>query len=475
MYEQPGMVKLIYSSTFDSTVDVGMRLVEDPSLLTKSASTIFGCDYEELAPDKDHVGLHLVALGDFEHYGSNRNGDGFPKKACVTYHHTFVKNGNLYRHHRNKDPEKRLGSIVKSAYNEPMGRIELFVHAHKEKARDELHKLASEGDIPFSMACKVAFDRCSVCNTLRRSSKDENQCDHVKFNLGKVGEDGKVICTHNDEPNFFDISFVTRPADRIAWHLKAASDEIVDSIKLAEAEELWVPDHIAITSPDAQAKLDYLKKMARAEDTLRQLSGRRPTSAQERYYWELRKAASTPLSNDLIDELRKYEPEEVFYKLAKHGILLDVNAFFKYAMGLDYGRVAPYMDNVRHAVAGVYSRLVKEGRCQQACNERLFDVDLRVLRGGSIDGLLKSAANLTLVGPDMERRIIDSTINKSETGLDTGDEIVSNGTVDLLAAKYAAYKLSAVKAIASLHQDTDTDALAVIAAAQNMVRPVQEE
>ena len=469
MKDQSGMVKLIYSSTFDSTIDVGMRIVEDPSRLTKSAATIFGCDYDELVPDKDHVGLHIVALGDFEHYGSNRNGDGFPKKACVAYHKTFVKNGNVYRHHRNKDPEKRLGQIVKSAYNEPMGRIELFIHAHKDKAQDELHKLATEGDIPFSMACKVAYDRCSVCGTLRRSSKDDNQCDHVRFNLGKVAEDGKVVCTHNDEPNFFDISFVTRPADRIAWHLKAASDEVIDSVKLAEAEELWVPDHIAIASADAQEKFAYLKKIAEAETLLRKLAGDRPKTAGERYFWELRKAAAVRVPDTVISELRKYEPERVFHKLARHGILMDVDAFFKYAMGPEYDKVALHMDGVRGAVSGIYSRMLKQGACQEACNERLFDVDLKLIDTKPIDVLTKAAADLTVVGPEMEQRIIESTINKTETNLDNNDEIGSNGIVEVLAAKYAAYKLSAVKAIAKLHQNTDADALSVLAAAQNMV------
>ena len=105
------MIKLIYSSAFQDTVDVRMTVVEGRDGLMKSASTVFGCDYDDMLPDKDHVGIHVVALGDFEHYGANRNGDGFPKRACVAYHPTFVKHGNVYRHHKNKDPQKRLGQI----------------------------------------------------------------------------------------------------------------------------------------------------------------------------------------------------------------------------------------------------------------------------------------------------------------------------------------------------------------------------
>jgi len=470
------MIKLIYSSAFDTTVDVGMRLIEDPRQLSKSASTVFDCDYDTIKPDKDHLGIHLVALGDFEHYGINRNGDGFPKAACAKYHDTFVKNGALFRHHRNKDREARLGQVVKSAYNEPMGRIELFIHAHKEKARDELQKLATEGDIPFSMACKVAFDRCTVCNTLRKSSKDPDQCEHVLMNLGKVADDGKVTGTQNDEPNFFDISFVTRPADRIAWHLKAASNEIIDSVKLAEAEGIWVPDHLVIVSPEAQDKLELLKKLAEEELHYKgRVCGWIGATARQRYDWELRKAASTPMDDKLIEELRKHEPKDVFYKLASKGIIMDVRSFFKYAMGLDFGDIAGYVDQVQKRAGGVYTRMVESGRCQEACNDRLFDVDVST-GGNDVPSITtKIAEELTLVGPCMEQRIIETTIKygeefKPQIVVDTKHEIESNDTltVDALAEKYAAYKLAAIQAVRAINKNTDTDALIAIAAAQNL-------
>ncbi len=71
-----------------------------------------------------------------------------------------------------------------------------------------------------------------------------------------MAEDGKIVGTYNDEPHFFDYSIVTRPADRIAYSLKIAADEVVDSAKLAEAEGIWVPDNIAIQSKDALKKLE---------------------------------------------------------------------------------------------------------------------------------------------------------------------------------------------------------------------------
>ena len=217
------MTKLLYSADFDPIVGVGAELITRQGELTKQASTIFGKEYSDMKPDDRHVGIHVVALGDAEHYGQNRNGDLFTKKACVEYHPTFVKYGHVFRHHRNKDPETAIGEVKFAAYNEPMGRIELFIHADKEKAAPELERLEKEGEIPFSMACRVPNDRCTICGALRKHAGDESECEHVRDHLGEQYEDGRKVGTYNDEPQFFDISFVGRPADRIAWNLKVAS------------------------------------------------------------------------------------------------------------------------------------------------------------------------------------------------------------------------------------------------------------
>jgi hypothetical protein len=468
-----GLTKLIYSGVYDTGVDVGWRLIEDPAVMNKSASTVFDCDYGELAPDKDHVGLHLVALGDFEHYGSNRNGDSFPKKACIDYHDTFVKHAHVYRHHRNKDPKKSLGNIVKSAYVGPMGRVELFIHANKEKCADELEKLARDGEIPFSMACRVAFDRCSVCNTTRKSAADDSQCDHVKYSLGKVASDGKVICTHNDEPRFFDISFVGRPADRIAWHLKTASGEFMSSTKMAEEEGIWVPDSVAILSESAMSKLAVVKRLAELEGVFAKLASTQVRTYSDLYTWELRKAACGRLDEATIEELRKYEPADVFLALAKQACILDPESFYKYAMGPDYGTIEQHMDVVFDKIARVFTDIVNAGECQAICNESIFDVNpnvpdlpvaLRKLAEtiGDTHSLSKSA---------IDNRVIDTTMEEGEIkiALDSSTKIACNTcvTIDVLAEKYAAYKVAALHSI--LSQDLDTDAALTVSAAQNFV------
>ena len=830
------MTKLIYSSAFDKCADVSMHIIEDPAALTKSAGTVFGLDYDALKPDDTHVGIHVTALGDWEHYGANRNGDTFPKAACVKYHDTFVKHGQLFRHHKNKDRSNNLGNIKASAYNADMGRIELFVHANKERARDELQRLEKEGEIPFSMACfragtlivtrtgpkkiediqqgdqvlthtgrwypvgnrstretteyvvvntvswgrtalevtgnhpffaastdqflrtrkdsplhagkeyrrrhrselhhylawvpadeltaqhyigvpidrietedmsvswarvlgyyiaegsfgkgvtqftcnieddavvelpslapwtsstvtphsasdkavsvncfgtelrdkieelcgrrgenkvvpitvqhafrevkfnfvaawfngdgwqdsygmhwsthyqglavdlqrllasldipssccrvdhpedrgivvskdaveyvvsisnqysevfadiskaetieicgatkcrtfisgnylmvpvksvakvavpdpvlvynfsvagdesytvhglavhncRVPGDRCTICNNFRKNAADPNMCDHIRYELGKVFDDGKIAATHNDDPEFFDLSFVGRPADRIAWNLKLAAGEVVDSVKLAEVEGIYVPDYMAIESASGKAKLDYLKKMAVLQDDYRKWEKTACVTPTEKYFYELKKAADVRFSDGIIAELRKLEPVDAFRALAKAGCVMDIESFFKYATGPAYVEIASLMPEIKQLVPAVIRQAVKEGYCQTLCNETLFDVSAARYDRVPVD-LMQKLAEASIVGPVREERIITATLsgNLPKFAVDSNVEIGHSGVEKVaLAEKYAAYKLSAVHAILGSHTDTDVDSVVAIVAAQNLL------
>jgi len=465
------MTKLIYSGASPAELGYSIQIVEDPAKFQKTAAALGDVDYEAVWPDKDHVGIHLIALGDFEHYGSNRNGDGFPKAACVAYHHTFVKNGHLHRHHQNKDPEKRLGAIKLSVYNDPMGRIELFVHADREKAAEELTKLEKDGELPVSMACRVKFDRCNICNTLRKSASDPAMCDHVRFNLGKVAEDGRITCTHNDEPNFFDISFVFRPADRIAWSLKTAAAGDLDSVKLAEAAGIWVPEHLALDSEQAQAKRELLRKFAEMEDALFGLAQKplKDMTARERELWELRKSAATgqTLSDETIETLRRYEPADVFYHLAAENIVLDTDSFFKYAMGKDMAEIGEYVNAVKAAAAeGLFSRLEKGGAVVELCNDSFFDVGLDPLRAESIGkspraAILRERGRASFADKYASHRAVEATIEGNPAKIGKNPEFSlekrAEGVVNALATRYASYKLAAVTAVQALNSEQDAE------------------
>ncbi|MFC1453572.1 hypothetical protein ACFLQL_00140 [Verrucomicrobiota bacterium] len=454
-----GLTKLIFSDSFDPIVDVGINIVRDSKHFTKQASNVFGMDYSELKPDKDHVGIHLVALGDSEHYGGNRNGDLFPKKACIEYHDTFVKNANVFRHHKNQDKAKALGTVKVSAYNEPMGRIELFIHANKEKAAPELERLEKEGSIPFSMACRVPNDRCTICGALRKSASDPNQCSHVRDNLGDVFEDGKAVGTYNDEPTFFDISFVGRPADRIAWHLnKVATDQrIMSSVDLAVEHGIVTPSDIIPLTESGNRKYALCKSLAQYENMYEGLLKKASSHTfNERYYIELIKAADVKVADNDLEQLRDITPKKAFMKLAENGIILDVNSFFKFAFGPTYGELAPNMANIHNIIQNnMFNNLIKAGEYNRICNNSYFDVDTDncfsyITGDKKINTFIKKLAGDMSILPNwVNRRVIEKTITGYKFDKKASAEInmSDNGISKISAELYSAYKLSALDGI----------------------------
>ena len=488
-HEEEGLRKLIFSDQVPDAVEAGMHLFEDPVRLVKKASSIFKLADDKLRPPPGFVGIHTVALGDWETYGMNRNGDTFPKKACAERCQTFVTHGHVFRNHDNRDPENAIGKIAAAAYNEPMGRIELVIWADEKKAQPELHKLATEGDHPFSMACKVPNDRCTVCGQIRKSAADPNQCEHIRDNLGHILKNGQAVGTHNDLPTWFDESFVRRPADRIAWSLgKVASADDgmggLDSVKLAEASGLWVPDILEYSIPGYQDKLTILQKLARLEEHYMSNAfaiGRKGGPA-DRYLWELRKAASYTLPDATVDQLRRYDPDRVFAMMVHNGIVLDAPTFFKYAMGTDYGELAADMPAIMERTHGkLFSNLHKSGAYQRVCRNAYFDVDTNLLSAYGVGhdnelaqlGREKLASAAAFVGPVVAGRIIDVTIQGEDPGLMvTLGKVAAadNPAADRASEIYAAYKVSMVNSILSYHKKANADSLLALAAVQDLVR-----
>jgi hypothetical protein len=474
------MVKLIHSGAMPEALYSHFTVMEDPAAFTKAASG--GWDYDALKPDDKHVGIHLIALGETERYGYNRNGDGFPKTACVKYHPTFVKHGHLYEHHRNKDPQKSLGTIVKSAYNPDMGRIELFIHAHKEKAAGHLEKMAKDGEVPFSMACRVKNDRCSVCNTLRKTASDPDQCDHVRTKLGQILDDGQFVGTQNDEPKFFDISFVYRPADRIAWSLKAASadEHFDDSITMAKAAGVWVPEDLVYESRVSREKRALARDLADYERRFYNLAQCGPRTEYEHELWNIRKAASTLSFNDeQIAALRTHDPDDVLHELARNQIVMDPVSYCKYAMGDQLDKLGCSVEAVAGATNGIFNRLVDNSeKLASVCNDGFYDVQVDGTRGGlntphalrSVT--LQACPQASFATKHASYRAIVNTMEQCDAHVvepRVMSKVADSGFANVVAEKYATYKLAATHAMIQLCGTLDQERQLALLAAQNVL------
>lgn len=464
------MIKLIYSDSFAPSLGAGAFIETADKELNKSASTVFQCDYSDIKPPKGHVGVHVVALGSEESYGPNRNADGFPKAANKKYHESFEKNSHVFEHHQNKDPLKKLGDVVKSAYNEEMDRIELFIHADEKKASKHLDRMEKEGSTTFSMACTVPNDRCSRCNTLRKTAKDPDQCDHVKHELGKLAEDGSLTYVHNDQPKFFDISFVTKPADRTAYGFKkaASSVDFVSGLELAVQEDITLPDSILLKSSAISSRVELIEKLAEFERYYQGIHNK-PVTDTDYYFTQLSKAASDSFDSSLIEELRDYPPEIVFNKLADSGIILSITDFYKYAFGPTYGEVASHMDGAsNYSRDGIFSTIVDSRDTVKVASDNQFDV-VTPSYTYIPNSIITKLAFLQSFTTDVKAKVIANVADgKTPKLVLIKSSKVQDTTAKYLAYKYASYKTAMLERMFSSKADINKTDVIALAVTQNL-------
>lgn len=192
--------------------------------------------FKTIQPVPGHSFVYVIALGAWETYGENRNGDAFPEfpymesadpawiapsDTLVQHYKSFEQFGHNYRHHVNKDPKKAVGRVVKAFWNPLMHRVELLIDLEDKKAPDLAERIAAGEFPPVSMGTRVRYDVCSICGN--RAPTRAHYCDHLKFNMKQVIDDKKV-CALNPAPKFFDISWVYRPADATAFMMKKVAE-----------------------------------------------------------------------------------------------------------------------------------------------------------------------------------------------------------------------------------------------------------
>lgn len=195
---------------------------------------------EEVQPKPNSTYMLTTALGAYDHWGANKNGDAFRededllvnKEGDDRGYRSFRKHANVFQHHQNKDPNRAMGKIVVASFNPVMHRVELIEELDNFKAAAHIRKWHEEGSLPTSMGCKVAFDVCSVCGNRAKSAAV--YCEHAKYAMKRTLMDGQKVCVFNPNPCFFDHSHVSVPADRIAGVM-----EKVASVSFAGVDLPW--------------------------------------------------------------------------------------------------------------------------------------------------------------------------------------------------------------------------------------------
>lgn len=330
------------------------RNQQDLRNITKTASEAL--DFiKNVTPEPGKTHMLVLALGSEEAYGPNRNGDGFPERPVpaktkvasnnrdrwwiepgqelVEHYKSFETNpAHAFKHHQNKDPSKASGVVKKAFWNPKMHRVELLVVVDNQKDAEWVDRV-NDGDFPaVSMGCRIKYDVCSRCGN--KAPTRAQYCDHVKFAMNQVNEDGTKNYVHNPSPSFFDISRVFRPADRTGFTL----------MKVAHAYEIRSSAEMGEDADDIDRKAAAIRKLSDIDKIVRgqPVASSSNLSPDEqavirrfKSYVEPRLGTASALP---MDELLKHKTATVLSTTASLGIKLSAAEFLTYMVSQLAGR-----------------------------------------------------------------------------------------------------------------------------------------
>lgn len=387
----------------------------------------------------------------------NRNADGFKEAELIDWHHTFEKLAKVYQHHKNKDPLKSYGVVKLSFYNPVMRRVELLLGLNKtaEAARrnaglvdeDFVNEVESGKDAAVSMACRIAYDVCAICDNKAPTRAD--YCDSIKAGgacpgfgcldgLTRVLSDGRVQHVDNPRPRFFDISRVRRPADRIAYggladylSKAAAQNHKIGGAELAELLGLETP---AWLTGEVSLAVTQLVKLAHELATLENDVERRLAAGDT--------ASAESGGIDVAQLGRPGSPEslEKLAALSYRRVALSPAEFATWLCGAEN---AEKIAALQRSLPGIYSRLTRDPDFADWLSDNVYrHVDK--LPGKVANAWADKYTEAALTGRDVALR----TMRNLAAGRDKIAAVLrpTSETQDPLGAKlseqYAAYKLA---------------------------------
>jgi hypothetical protein len=455
-----GLIK--FSSTQDWNWDVEpVQLICNKNTLTKAGAENAGLRTEKTANQTDVL---VIALGAYEGTGANRNGDIFKEAECISNYKTFLHSGKktktgeydgraLNRHHKNKPEDPKYGNIKAAAYNKNMRRIELVIGMDNDKCAEEIQKLSEGKQINVSMAAKVAYDKCTWCS--HEAKDDRSRCEHIPAKLGEINKRGEMCSMDNINPRWFELSIVGRPADRIGMSLKkVASDE--HYVKSAEEHFNLYPGFVIpddednqLISKHASEKRSLAHKLAEIEKRVDAIIKGAPKNSRDKFIREqaTKLKDSEAISDDVIDELRKFEPSKLLKALADKGIIFSPEDFMKYLFGAkNIKNTGELFSKVKTRLPFSFSDLDDEVLHNEKFEPSISDImpkEIKKLVSGLFD-------NHSLFGEPAHRRILRITIvGKPQNSLLSEKEnnkgVAKEASVCELAKQYTAYKLAALR------------------------------
>lgn len=444
------MLKLVRTSDHDldapsaSLVNIHSRGLDSEWARHHKTAAVLTDVLDNIQPEKGKTYIHVLALGATERYGPNRNGDGFKRADCQACHGGFVKSGRFHKNHDNKDPEKAIGSIPHSAYNDEMDRVELIAALDNEKCANEIQKLSTGKDLCVSMGCLVAHDVCSICG--HKAPSPKQYCDHAKFAMTQVLDDGRQIYVDNPNPNFFECSSVGRGADRngLTFRKVASADlentSFTYSTDLAKAAGLYVPARLAAEYGDAtlRAKLAVLERLAEIEKQIETNMTPLQVKGCDSFNTDAHLSPEDVKTEDIDDTLGTMHAGKVV--LPVEDFLTLISAASPSAE-LNPSELA---GDVESSLGGVFSRLLDSPDLSGMLSNGLFDGAPAEQASDNAKDLAKNLEpDLSLAAGPMTRRVTISIVSPSgKKGKTPKAASAKDPLVEGLANLYATYKLA---------------------------------
>lgn len=433
-----------------SLLDVSTRFGVDRDQLKKSAS-VLNDEILAIRPEPGTSVIHVIAMGASDTYGPNRNADGFTRSMLKKSHHTFVTDGHVYQEHRNKDPKLASGSIVASAYNDPMDRVELLIRVDNGKWANGLQKMASGQDLRVSMSCNVPYDVCQVPGCEDPISRTRfDYCDHMQKYAGRMLDNGVLVFVDNPAGRFFDLSEVGNQADRIAFGLRkvaSVSDEFIllgtDLYNMLRVETDPVTSFRR--SKRAHYKKQELRKLAEMEKQIEaDISAANPNSPVV----SMSSAFDGERTDDdehHIDELAgagKNNLKHVLRALGDARISLSLRDFVRIVMGKD-SVTDDEIDGAESLLPGLFSKLVDD---DEICDDSAFDCadhDIAGVPDWIEDIVGKLVPSMSIAsGPAKTRVMRISVMGPKQASFRTAKAASAPAGSTVIARNYAKYKLS---------------------------------
>jgi uncharacterized protein YjgD (DUF1641 family) len=262
----------------------------------------------------------------------------------------------------------------------------------------------------------------------------------------------------NMNPRWFELSIVGRPADRIGMSLKLASDN--QYIKTASDYKSLYPGFVApddhydalSISKYATEKRALLKKLSALEKHIEGIAQAGPKNTKEKYVAEQKSKIShgDDISDDTMDELRKFEPSKLLKALADQGIVFSPKDFVKYLFGTKgLSNSEDMFSQIKKRLPSMFSDLEEDS--DEAVNEEKYEPSHSdMLPKGMLNMVRGLFDDHSLFDKPVHGRIMKITIIKKMPtaklqGKSEEKEHTKEATVKQIAKQYAAYKLAAMR------------------------------